>query len=96
MEAVVDGRMQLWVILEGPDVVCCFMTEIITYPRLRALRFVGCVGRGFRRWVHLRAEVENWGRELGCKISEGMVPDIKWRHLFDGYSPDHQRLTRAL
>ena len=94
--AVVRNSMQMWLILDGANIACCFITEIITYPRAQALRFVGCVGRGWRDWIHLRDEVEEWGRMNGCTISEAMVMSPKWRHLFDGYEIDHIRLARAL
>ena len=94
--AILRSEMQGWIIMEGALIVCLFVTEFVTYPRLRALRFVGCVGKNWQDWVHFREDVESWGRGHGCTMAEAMVPHVKWRHVFDDYRVDHIRMEKAL
>lgn len=69
------GRMQLWLALDGTDIGCVLVTEIVEYPRLRAMRCVGMVGHRPRRWWHLLHELENAARSaFGCQKMEAFVP----------------------
>lgn len=93
---IVDREMQLWVILDGPNLLCVFVTSVVVYPRLKALRFMGCVGRNFRKWVHHRASVEAWGRSQGASLAEAWVPHAKWLTIFQGYELDHMMLVKEI
>jgi hypothetical protein len=95
-EAVEAGQMQLWIILAGSDMACVFVTSIVLYPRAKALRFMGCVGHGFRRWIKFLPVVEDWARDQGASIAEAWVAHPKWGHLFHDYKPDHSMLVKAL
>jgi hypothetical protein len=79
--AISVGRMQLWLVLFGSEILCAIVTEIIEYPQLRALRMVGIVGRNSRRWVDLLAKMECAARTVfGCKMMEAL------------HQPGHERL----
>lgn len=83
-ECVASGRMQLWLVLDGADIACVMLTEIIRYPRLKAMRCVGIVGHQPRRWMHILADVERASREcFGCGRFEALV------------QPGHERLLRT-
>lgn len=82
--ALAAGRMQLWLVLEATDIACVMVTEIVEYPRLRAMRCVGLVGHRPRRWLHLLREVENAARNaFGCCVMEAFV------------SSGHERLLKT-
>lgn len=69
--ALAAGRMLLWIVLEGADIRCVLVGEIITYPQLRALRLTGLVGNQMRKWRKLLALVEDQARsKFGCTMME--------------------------
>jgi hypothetical protein len=81
VDAIHAGRMQLWVALDGPLLLCALVTEIAQYPRLRAMRCVGIVGHRPRRWMHLLRNVEVSARmNFGCSRMEALT------------QPGHERL----
>ena len=96
VDALMLGKMHLWLCLIGQEIACVMVTEFVEYPRGRALRFNGLVGKGWRRWVHLRGVVEDWGRRRGCVFSEMMLHSTKWLHLTEGYKMDHIRVAKKL
>jgi len=84
MHAITSGQMQLWLALEGADILCAMMTQLIVYPRMRALRCIGVVGHRPRRWMHLLERVEQCAREhMGCAVMESL------------HQPGHERLLRT-
>ena len=87
--AVAAGRMQLWVAIDGSEVACVMLTEVLTYPRMRELRCIGLVGHQYRRWMHLLEAIEQTAKtNFGCKrISALHLP--RFRHLLPDYEPTH-------
>jgi hypothetical protein len=82
-QAIAGGNSQLWVALSGPEILCAALTEVIAYPRLRALRFTAVVGHHHARWVHLIERIEHAAKHaFGCQIMEAM------------HQPGHERLIR--
>ena len=74
-ECLAHGRMQMWVVLDGSEIACAMLTELIVYPRAKALRCIGIVGHRPKRWMHLLALVEESGRlNFGCDRLEAMHP----------------------
>lgn len=96
VDALMLGKMHIWLCLIGQEIACVIVTEFVEYPRGRALRFNGLVGKGWRRWIHLRASIEDWGRRQGCVMSEMMLASVKWMHMTDGYAMDHIRVVKKL
>ena len=39
-----SGRMQLWIAVEGPSILCVMVTEIKQFPRCREMWLIGLVG----------------------------------------------------
>ena len=71
--AIAAGRMQLWVAVKGADLLCALVTEIVNYPRLRAMRCIGISGHRARLWIPLLANVEAAAREhFGCTRFEAL------------------------
>ena len=78
------GLMHLWLVLDGAEIVCVMVTELVQYPRLRALRIVGLVGYRPRRWMHLLGLVEHSAKvNFGCAKMECL------------HSIGHERLLRT-
>jgi hypothetical protein len=75
------GSMQTWLMMEGPRIMAVIVTEVVQYPRLRALRGVGMVGSRPRSWTHLIARIEAAAKaNFGCDIVEAL------------HQPGHERL----
>jgi hypothetical protein len=82
--AIAESRMQLWLALEGADILCAMVTELAIYPRLRAMRCVGIVGHRPWRWMRLLANVEQCAREkCDCTVMEALT------------QPEHVALLRT-
>ena len=82
--AIAAGRFQLWVVLEGADILCVFLSEFVVYPRLKAMRLIGIVGHRPRRWLHLLPGVERLAKQtFGCDRMEAI------------HQPGHERLLRS-
>lgn len=98
VSALAMGRFQLWIALDGPEVACTLVTEIIEYPRVRAMRCVAIVGSRPRRWLHLLESVETAARDcFGCQIFEALVPPGLERLLrTGGWSLFHSLWHKAL
>lgn len=96
--ALAAGRMQLWVVLDGADIVCTLVTELIQYPRLRSMRCVGLVGHRPRRWMGLLADIERAARQcFGCSRMEALVAPGDERLLVTGgWQPFHGLWDKAL
>jgi hypothetical protein len=77
--------MILWVVLDGPNVACVLVTEVVQYPRRRAMRLVGISGHRHRRWMHLLADVETAAREkFGCDLMQALHQPSHGRMLCTG------------
>jgi len=90
IEAICAGRHQLWIVRGGaPGIRAAGLTEIMQYPRARAVRFTACVGIGWRDWKHLQNVVRAWAQDYaGCDFVEVIAPP-KWRHLFPDLRASH-------
>ena len=71
--------VQLWLIVDGKVIESVNLTSIVHYPKIKALRFEGTVGRGYRKWAHLHEVPIAWAREQGCTRFEIIAPR-KWRN----------------
>ncbi len=91
--AVRFGLQTMWIALRGNSIEGVLLTEMIQYPRARALRFVALVGRGWRDLSDLLPAIEEIGRQSGCTIFECMSP-TKYRHMLPGYGASHVLLEK--
>lgn len=82
--AVIKGRFQLWLVLEGDAILCVVLTEIVDYPRRRAMRLIGIVGHRHWRWVHLLVGLEQIAKShFGCHLMQAL------------HTPGHERMLRT-
>jgi hypothetical protein len=83
------GRMLLWVTLEGSEIRCVLLGQIMDYPRVKALRLTGLVGTHPYRWRRLLSLVEDQARhQFGCAMIESLHQP---RHIafLPGYRTTH-------
>lgn len=94
--ASIEARdMQLWTVQRGSERLAVFVTEQVRYPRMLALRCVGCVGHDWWTWDSARHALEGAARAMGCDLIEASAPR-KWRHVFPGYSEFHVLMEKVL
>lgn len=97
LEACVrEGKILLWLMLRGSDLMAVIATEIVNYPRARAMRFVGLVGHRPRAWAHVLSALETAARQnFGCTKMEAIhIP--KFRLLLPGYRVTHWKSEKDL
>lgn len=67
LAAIASGEMLLWLVLDGAEIACVMLTQIVQYPRKRAMRCIGISGTRPRRWMPLLADVERASKaHFGC------------------------------
>jgi hypothetical protein len=94
-----SGRWQAWLAMQSPErIVCVMVSQIIEYPRVKALRLIGISGRLPAEWhAHLASIAAVARNEMGCTRMEAMHPPHHYRvlrHL--GWSPFHILMECAL
>lgn len=90
------GEMLLWVAIQGADVRCVLLGQIINYPRARVMRLTGLVGSQPRRWRHLLRAVENQAKvEFGCAMMES-VHQPRHKVFLPGYETTHWMSEKSL
>jgi hypothetical protein len=70
---IIHRRTHLWLFLRRGDIMGSLLTEVIQYPRRRAMRYTCLVGHKSRTWRHLGSEIERVARVcFGCTLMEAM------------------------
>lgn len=78
--AIMDQRMQLFVIAENDEPVGAIVTEIHVYPRSKALFLLFIGGSRLPEWP--MNELWNWGRIMGCDWANGVGRKGFGRYVF--------------
>ena len=50
-EELTNGSMQLWVSIEGKEVLACMITQIAPYPNKQVLRIIALGGVEMDKWI---------------------------------------------
>lgn len=91
LECLAGGHMQMWIALRGAELLVVMVTEIHTYPRLRAMRLIGISGYKPLLWRRLLRRVEASAKQdFGCSMMESLhspehgvlMPGYKTSHWF--------------
>jgi hypothetical protein len=83
--AILNRQFQAWIALDDGEVVCLLLTQVMSYPRLSALRCIGVVGTNPHRWTGLLSWLENEAVErFGCSRMEALHPVRQERLLTTG------------
>lgn len=87
--ALAAGRMQMWIAIDGVDLLCVMLTELQTYPRCRAMRIIALVGHRPNKWRGLLPLVEREAKHrFGCTMMEvAHLP--RFRSVLPGYRTTH-------
>lgn len=95
LELLTEGKMQLWLVLEGSHISTAVITEIVNYPRLKQCTIIACVGSGMERWVHLILVIEEWAMENGCRKILA-ISRLGWKRVLSDYKHTHEYLEKDL
>lgn len=93
LAALYEGRQQLWLHADT-DIDLCVITEVIQYPRKRALSIFLCVGRNRDSWIGHMADLERFGAERGCSLIEAWARP-GWARVL-GWKKTHVLLEKVL
>jgi hypothetical protein len=90
-DMIIDGRLQIW---HGPN--GCAVTEIITYPRKKALH-VFLAGGEMAQILDMMDSAMVWGRGQGCDVMT-ISGRLGWQRVLDkhGFRPVLVTMERAL
>jgi hypothetical protein len=95
--AILDRDMQLWVLLDGKELIGAVVTQIIPYPKKKACRIVAMGGDVSGYFDDIDELLSTWAGELGCDRME-IVGRKGWtraiRHL--GYNEAYSYVTKTL
>jgi hypothetical protein len=73
LTAIASRKMQLWLVVRETNLIAVMVSEIIGYPRSRALRMIGLVGVRPRLLRKMVASVEAVAKQtLGCDRIESL------------------------
>lgn len=87
--ALAAGRMHLWVAIEGADLLCVMISEVQSYPRVRAMRLIGLVGHRPNKWRGMLPLVEKMAKErFGCTMMEACHTP-RFKAVLPGYQTTH-------
>ncbi len=93
LAALYEGRQQLW-LHAGKDIDLVVITEVIQYPRKRALSIFLCVGRNRDSWIGHLADLESFGAERGCTLIEAWARP-GWARVL-GWKKTHVLLEKVI
>lgn len=83
-QACLLGQQQLWIVFDEEDdnrVLTGFVTQILEYPRYKALAVQFLGGERMKEWLDLALNrVCEYGTEVGCETVEGYGREawIRW------------------
>jgi len=80
------GEMQLWLAVDGEDVLAAYVTEIAVYPRKKRVRatFAGAKPHTLEKWLESMVNaIEAWSKIWGCEGIEAMGRK-GWTKVVDG------------
>ena len=86
LAALLNKNMQLWLAMEE-KVLAALITQIGVYPTgERALTVLLVGGVDLKKWVSLWPQIEQWGRECGCRYAEIPSGRKGWERLLKGWN----------
>ena len=92
---VLDGRMLLWLACDGANIRAAAVTQLSQSNGKRFCTIVACGGRGFRRWKHLIAKLEQFARDEGCN-SIVIIGRRGWQREYADYKLKRVTLEKEL
>lgn len=97
LHLLLSGRMQLWVAMEGHEIIAIAITELCNYPQLRECRVLAATGDDARTWDHLIEKIEAWATQQDCRKIVCITRPGWEKHLKEyGYKKTHIYLEKDL
>jgi len=94
-EDLTSGSMQLWVSIEGKEVLACMITQISPYPNKRVLRIVALGGVEMDKWIQFLPDIEHWAMNMGCTSLEAWGRK-GWLRVLKDWKCSYHILTKDL
>lgn len=66
---LLSGVCQLWVCMDA-EIDAVAVTEIVCYPRAKAVRVFLASGRDHRKWIRFEPVIVEWAVAQGCTLIE--------------------------
>lgn len=85
---LLDDSHQLWIAIDGEEIIGCIVTTIVDYPRKRVLSCPFVTGDDFSRWKHPMLHLlRRWATDTNCEALESTAR-LGWARVFkdDGYT----------
>ncbi len=95
LHSVYEGNTLLWLTHNGDEIVGVTTTKVLDHPNARHLLIELLGGKDIKEWVHLIAEIEQWGKDLGCVKCE-IHGRPAWKKLLPEYRSDIIIYNRVL
>ena len=94
-EELTSGNMQLWVSIEGKEVLACMVTQIAPYPNKRVLRILALGGVEMEKWIQFLPDIEHWAMGIGCTALEAWGRK-GWLRILQDWKCSYHILTKDL
>lgn len=73
LKSILTGATQLWVVMDGAEIIAIFGTTISDYPSgLKALLINYVVGKDISKWIDAFGEIEEYAKTYGCQRVEAL------------------------
>lgn len=87
--SLTEQQRQIWVAMDGTEILGVVVTEIINYPQLKAAVVFALAGKRFADWFEHVSIIEEWARSQGCAVIEmsgrrGWARRLAWRERWVG------------
>ena len=94
-EELTNGSMQLWVSIEGKEVLACMITQIAPYPNKQVLRIIALGGVEMDKWIQFLPDIEHWAMNIGCTALEAWGRK-GWLRILQDWKCSYHILTKDL
>jgi len=94
-EELTNGSMQLWVSIQGKEVLACMITQIAPYPNKQVLRIIALGGVEMDKWIHFLPDIEHWAMNIGCTALEAWGRK-GWLRILQDWKCSYHILTKDL
>ena len=94
-EELISGAMQLWVSIEGKEVLACMVTQIAPYPNKQVLRIIALGGVEMNKWIQFLPDIEHWAMGMGCTSLEAWGRK-GWLKILKDWECSYHILTKDL
>ncbi len=95
LQSVYEGNTMLWLTRREEEIIGVTTTQVLDHPNERHLLIELLGGKDIKEWVHLIADIEAWGKDLGCVKSE-IHGRPAWKKLLPEYKSNIIIYNRVL